>query len=194
MTFISVRKKEKKNWLPSSPLFSGWHLKLASPGVRSGTFLSTIRNLSSNPLIKKPRYVKHDFLLSDLSQFLSFFFFLQTGCRQVECCYCNAVKCCNVSWYDLRYEDGEITVYSKDFPLKLHVFSLLRYRGHVYFLFHSLVFPVAPDPSLPPLAFFVSVPKLRELFVYSEFYGLIESIMFSLFPSGLCVLCPAFTH
>lgn len=46
----------------------------------------------------------------------------------------------------------------------------------------------------PSPAFFDSVPKLRELFMYSAFYGIIGSTMFSLFPSGLCVLCPAFTH
>ncbi len=89
----------EKPWLISPPLFPGWRLKLVSPGVRSETFLSMIRNLSSNPLIKKPRYVKQDLCVTYHS-FCSVS--LQTGCRQEERCYFKAVEWCNVSWCDLK--------------------------------------------------------------------------------------------
>ncbi len=151
----------EKPWLISPPLFPGWRLKLVSPGVRSETFLSMIRNLSSNPLIKKPRYVKQDLCVTYHS-FCSVS--LQTGCRQEERCYFKAVEWCNVSWCDLRMVKSQWRLSIESYTFLFLTFYHRHKEsgcGCVILSFpYSSVFPVAPDPSLPPPSFFGSVPNL----------------------------------
>ncbi len=156
----------EKPWLISPPLFPGWRLKLVSPGVRSETFLSTIRNLSSNPLIKKPRYVKQDLCVWLITVSVQY---LCKRCRQEERCYSKAVEWSNVSWCDLRMVKSQWRL-----SIEATRFSFLQCTmthkesldvSFFFFFFFSTFFSISCSSwSLTPSPFFLWLcSKLREL-------------------------------